>query len=155
MVSNNKIVSKRIIITIIVAALAGLMILFFWTNYTSKDVTKVVLGEQLFSLEIARSPEQHYRGLSGKEYLCNNCGLLFLFNEPARKTFVMRDMLFPLDIIFIDKDVIVDIYHNLAPEGAITKNSYSSSRPVDKVLEINGGRANQLKLKIGDQIILK
>lgn len=154
MVLNKKIVHKIIIITIIVA-LTGLTILFFLTSYKPKNTAEVFLGEQLFSLEIASSPEQHYKGLSGREYLCNNCGLLFLFNEPARKTFVMRDMLFPLDVIFIDEDVIVDIYQNLVPEGAITKNSYSSSRPVDKVLEINGGRANQLKLKIGDQIILK
>lgn len=136
--------------------LVSLIALFSLWRYLNNDIIDTAILEgHPFSLELALSPEQRYQGLSGRENLCSDCGMLFLFDDSAQRTFVMRNMLFPLDIIFIDGETIVDIYKNLPPEGAITQNSYGSTGPVDKVLEINGGRADELGLKIGNNIILK
>ncbi len=147
---------KKIIISLVLVFLASLIILFLLRRDAHEtSINQVILGGQAFSVELALSPEQHYQGLSDRASLCADCGMLFLFNNRSQRSFVMRKMLFPLDIIFIDGETVVDIYKNLTPEGPVPQNSYSSSRPVDKVLELNGGRAAELGLKIGDNIILK
>lgn len=149
---NKKKIIRKVIF---ISAISGLVFLSLFLSLKTKEAKEVILGGQKFSLELAVNPEQHYKGLSGREYLCNNCGMLFLFDTPAPKTFVMREMLFPLDIIFINGGVVVDIYKNLPPEGKMAKNAYHSSGNVDSVIEINGGRADEIGLKVGDHIILE
>ena len=64
----------------------------------------------------------------------------------------MRNMNFPLDIIFIADEKIVKIYHNLEPEGSDPQKVYSSEGPVDYVVELRGARARDLNLEEGDEI---
>jgi uncharacterized membrane protein (UPF0127 family) len=78
--------------------------------------------------------------------------MLFVFSDFDERTFVMRDMLFPLDIIFIAKGRVVKIYENLAPEGDKPQNLYNSEFPVDQVLEINAGQAKAWGIKVGDEL---
>lgn len=104
-------------------------------------------------LELALSPTEHYQGLSDRESLCPNCGMLFLFPEAKEQSFVMRNMNFPLDIIFISpENLIVKIYENLRPEGSEPKNFYKSFAPADKVLELNAGMSQILNFKEGDSL---
>ena len=65
----------------------------------------------------------------------------------------MRNMNFPLDIIFIKNDTIVEILENLEPEGNDPKAIYSSKQPVNNVLEINAGISKQYGFKIGQKVI--
>lgn len=110
-----------------------------------------VNGQAVF-LEIASSSDERSLGLSNRESLCEYCGMLFLFNESAERSFVMRNMNFPLDILFISEDdTIVKIYENAEPEGANPQNIYNSTAPVIKVLELNAGMAERLGLEEGDK----
>lgn len=154
--SNRKQSLKKVIIGLALVFLLSLITLsLLWRNPKNTVINQVVLGGQIFFVELALNPEQHYQGLSERTSLCADCGMLFLFDNRSERSFVMRKMFFPLDIIFIDGETIIDIYKNLPPEGPVPQNIYNSSHPVDKVLEINGGRADELGLKIGDNIILK
>ncbi len=120
----------------------------------SKEAGKTVkINDREIKVEIADTPESQYKGLSFKENLCVDCGMLFKFSEKSEKTFVMRNMNFPLDIIFIDDEKIVKIEKNLKPEGENPKNFYNSSAPVDYVLEVNAGYVDSHNIKIGDKII--
>ena len=67
----------------------------------------------------------------------------------------MRNMKFPLDIIFIKDDTIVEILENLEPEGSNPKEIYSSNQPVNSVLEINAGMSKQYDFKTGQKVIFK
>jgi len=107
-----------------------------------------------FLAELSLSNEAHYLGLSNRENLNNNMTMLFVFENKAKRTFVMRDMNFPLDIIFLSDNKIIDIYKNLEPEGSEPKNLYSSTDLSNMVLEMNGGMAEKYNLKLDDYIMI-
>lgn len=101
---------------------------------------------------IADTPQERYTGLSFRESICPDCGMLFSFDDKKNRTFVMRDMEFPLDIIWISDKKIVKIHKNLEPEGHNPKNLYSSDTPVDSVLEVNGGFSEINNIEVGDKL---
>jgi uncharacterized membrane protein (UPF0127 family) len=142
----------------------GLIILILITSLLFKNYNKdneqvknnyVKIKGREFLVEIAQTPDKHYQGLSFRESICGDCGMLFIFPEKTERTFVMRNMLFPLDIIFIEDETVVNIYKNLEPEGSFPKFYYKSFTPVNRVLELNAGLADELNLQTGDKIIFK
>ena len=115
--------------------------------------TQVCLKGKCFEVEVARTIGQRCRGLSGRKFLPQNKGMLFVFDQPDRHGFWMNEMMLPLDIIWIDKDKkIVFISKNNQP---CTKNSCPSVYPVSPavwVLEVNAGAAESLGLAEGEQV---
>ena len=94
---------------------------------------------------LATSSEARVRGLSGRESLKPDQGMLFVFERPDISGFWMKDMLFPLDIIWIDENKkIVGINENVSPETF--PNLFFSPKPVLYVLELNAGIAKEMKL---------
>jgi uncharacterized membrane protein (UPF0127 family) len=80
-----------------------------------RQVNVTVNGAVLVA-DIAATYEQMTRGLSVKDSLDENEAMLFVFNEEAEHTFHMKNMKFPIDIIWIDTDkTVVHIEHNLQP----------------------------------------
>jgi uncharacterized membrane protein (UPF0127 family) len=124
-------------------------------NTRIQNIETFTINNQALKLEIVSSSTDRYQGLSGRKSLCSNCGMLFVFSDLAPRSFVMRNMLIPLDIIFIANDYIIKIDKNLVPEGASPKNIYESLVPIDKVLEINAGQSDVFGLKIGDKLEIK
>lgn len=115
----------------------------------------VVINQQRIRAEVVSSPAALYRGLSDRAELCSDCGLLFNFSDSAEREFVMRNMRFPLDIIFINTGQIINIAANLEPEGNNPQKVYRSAGPADQVLEINGGYTARLGFKIGDRVLIQ
>ncbi|MFH1780298.1 MAG: metalloregulator ArsR/SmtB family transcription factor [Candidatus Micrarchaeota archaeon] len=104
----------------------------------------------MLSLELAVSPAEKNAGLSNRNELCSNCGMLFLFNAPSKQSFWMRDVLLPLDLVFLnDEYMVVDAEFNAQP----CLNSYCplivSSEDFSFVLETNAGFAEQYGLVKG------
>jgi hypothetical protein len=116
------------------------------------DYLPVQAGDCVFMVETALNPAQQYQGLSHRTSLDADKGMLFLFSPAADKTFVMRKMNFPLDLIFIRNHRIVNLYHEAAPEGKSPETSYHSGVPVDAVLEIKAGRSRDCHLGVGSEI---
>lgn len=119
---------KKIILFIAVAVVfIFIIILVFNTNtleenneesiYTSSKDGLLQIGEGVFvKIEIAKTKEDRIRGLSGKKQLDVDSGMLFIFDKPNIYKFWMKDMNFPIDIIWIDKDFIIkDITHGATP----------------------------------------
>ena len=84
--------------------------------------------------------------------LADNRGMLFLFPQENFYPFWMKNMRFPLDIIWIDKDKrIVDIKTDVPT----CNQTCESLTPGDKalyVLEVNAGFAKKNEIKIGDRV---
>ena len=121
----------------------------------SSDVLKkgsLVLGGQTIKIELASTNQAQYKGLSNRDNLCADCGMFFDFPYKDKLNFVMRDMHFPLDIIFINDETILNIAANLAPEGSKTNNIYSSISEANRVLEVNAGYCQKYGIKAGDKI---
>lgn len=104
--------------------------------------------------ELALTPAQWQRGLSGRKELKSDQGMLFVFPEPSYQSFWMKDMKFSIDIIWIDENFqIVGIEKNLPPCGE-TCPTYESPLPVKYVLEVKAGFSEREKLKEGDILII-
>ncbi|MBI3952519.1 MAG: DUF192 domain-containing protein [Candidatus Doudnabacteria bacterium] len=131
-------------------------------NYGFKEKNKpgsyVTIAGKKISVEIADDSFEYVQGLSGSASLGEDKGMLFLLWEKSSAwTFWMKDMNFPIDIVWIDADTVVDITRNVQPQpGAPDEQlmKYSPSQRADTVLEINAGWAERNGLKIGDKITL-
>lgn len=121
-----------------------------------EDTPTVVIGQTSVIVDIARTNAQIEKGLSGRLSLPAQSGLLFLFSKPDIYQFWMPDMNFPIDIIWINDNKIVDISSNVPntfnPEAPIF---YKSKQPIQYVLEVNAGFTENKHIKIGDAVILK
>jgi hypothetical protein len=106
------------------------------------------------SCEVVSRPADLYRGLSGRTKLAPHHGMLFNFADSAPRDFVMRDMNFPLDIIFLDQGRIIKIAQNLEPEGHQPQRIYDSGGPANQVLEVAAGTSAAYGLRIGDPVYL-
>ncbi len=154
--------SKQIIPTVIMLVVAiVLVVALFYQAFSTKQgglgdnagVYWVVSGQEIF-IEIVKTPSAMYKGLSNRPSLCRDCAMLFVFSESDQRSFVMRDMNFPLDIIFLNNSKIVKIHRNLPPEGSAPQFQYDSELPADRVLELNAGMARELGLTEGQWLDL-
>ena len=114
---------------------------------------EVELKGQLIGLEVAKTPQQQAIGLMARESLPDDRGMLFPF-EPARPvSFWMKNVLIPLDMVFIHDDEIVAIARDVPPCETTPCPTYGpDGQVVDYVLELRGGRATELGLENGDRL---
>ena len=105
------------------------------------------------SVEVADTVEKRSLGLGNRSGLKNGWGMLFVFDKRKQHRFWMKDMQFPLDIIWLDNYRIVHILRNVQPV------KYGNNPPVMKppvagnfVLEIDAGFAAELKLQVGQRL---
>ncbi len=116
------------------------------TNY-------ITINNEHIQVEIAKSPIQKQKGLMHRESLCQDCGMLFIFNRDANQTFWMKSTLIPLDMIFINSDFIVVDIIRANPCTQDQCKTYYSEHPAKYVLETNQGRFSQAI--IGQKVKLK
>jgi uncharacterized membrane protein (UPF0127 family) len=104
--------------------------------------------------DISVTDEQRAKGLSVKDGLTENEAMLFVFDNEAEHTFWMKDMKFPIDIIWIDSDkTIVHIEHNLQPCGyGVLCPTYKPGQDSLYVLETVGGFAEKHDVVQGTRV---
>lgn len=116
----------------------------------------VSINELRIEAEIVNTPASRNKGLSGRNSLRINSGLFFIFEKSANYTFWMKDMMFPIDIIWIDENKrIVHISENASPEPGKKDREltrYFPPKPVKYVLEINAGISKLHNLQAGDLV---
>ena len=124
---------------------------------TAPPSTAIINGH-LFRLEVADQPGEWELGLGKRTSLDQDSGMLFIFPTLSNKTFWMKDTLIPLDVIFMDSNLlIVDIRSMEVQPGATDRElkRYTSSAPAQFAMEINGGQAQALGLKRGMKVELR
>jgi hypothetical protein len=106
-------------------------------------------------VEVADTESLRNLGLSGRRYLGDYNGMLFVFDEKVGNPFWMKDMFINLDIIFIDeKGFIVDIKENNEPCTEVHCPQIISSKPFKYVLEVNGGFCEINGVKEGQNVVI-
>jgi uncharacterized membrane protein (UPF0127 family) len=105
------------------------------------------------NVEVANTEIERRNGLSNRQYLGDYDGMWFIFDEDVKNSFWMKDMLIPLDIIFVDSSgFIVDIKEN----NASCTDSYCpniiSSTSYRYVLEVNGNFCQENGVEVGHSI---
>ena len=114
----------------------------------------VVIGDGLFIVEVADTPESRRLGLSWRESLGPIEGMWFDLEETRSAAFWMYGMQFPLDIIWITEDLrVAGVSAHTPPADPSAPTAelprYPSPAPVRYVLEINAGYASALGIEVG------
>jgi uncharacterized protein len=109
----------------------------------------VRVGQVTVQAEAVRTPAQLYRGLSHRRELPAGRGMLFFMPEKAVQTFCMRGMHFPLDFIWISQGRVVGLTRNVP---STFPGKLTSPEPVNYVLEVPGGFADQYGVQVGDPV---
>lgn len=121
-------------------------------NQAPYDAIVTINKQNINIIQVADTSAEQTQGLSNHPPILENEGMLFEFKDKQVRQFWMKEMLFPLDIIWINDSRIINISKNLPPEGLNPSKIYSSLTPADMVLEINAGISDKYGFKIGDQI---
>lgn len=116
----------------------------------------VQIGSAKFFVELAKTDAEKQKGLSGRESLASDHGMLFVYEKAGAYSFWMPDMRFPIDIVWINNGKVVDLDENVSNEfDPANPKIYSPSNPVKYVLEINAGAAAVNNIKIGDAVVFE
>lgn len=110
-------------------------------------------GPRSLLVDIADTEAARNRGLMYRPSLADGHGMLFLFPDAAPRRFWMKNVLFPIDIIFIDADWRVRTVHASVPPCRTPPCAvYSSSVPARYVLETVAGWCDTYGVKPGDRV---
>lgn len=124
---------------------------------TNTKTAKV--GNSEINVEIVKTSEEREQGLSGRDKIEDNSGMLFVFDrQNIRPAFWMKNVKFPLDIVWIKSGKVAQINKNLMPIPQGTPDSqiklYLPNQSVDYVLELPGGKIDRAGIKVGDPVQL-
>ena len=132
---------------------------FFDSNFTfaeDQDYAHAIVTTSTgieISVEVADTVEKRSLGLGKRSGLENGWGMLFVFEKRKQHGFWMKDMQFPLDIIWLDNHRIVHILRNVQPaKPGVIPPVMTPPVAGNFVLEIDAGRAEELKLQIDQHL---
>mgnify|MGYP001600424788 CR=1 FL=1 len=138
----------------------ALLVLFFIPK--QKEMGKVCFQEKCFAVEVVKNQPEREKGLMNRDFLHENQGMLFVFEQEGNYPFWMKNTLIPLDIIWINENnEIVFIKENeepcreepcelFGPDQNVSLREISR-RETKYVLEINGGLAVKNGIIVGDK----
>jgi uncharacterized membrane protein (UPF0127 family) len=140
---------------IVLGIMVVVAIFLYVVSLFSSSETRVIIGGKELSVLVADNPAKQVQGLSDRASVAPYDGMLFIFPDRNYRAFVMRRMHFALDIIWIDRETVVDISPELPPEDGISEERltrYGPKMPVDKVLEVPAGFVQRNGIKVGDSV---
>lgn len=147
---NKKFISSLVLIAVFF--LAG----FFLINHAPKsfapeNIKYVKIAGQNIKVDLALTSAEQEQGLSGRPSLDNNTGMLFIFENPGDYPFWMKDMNFPIDIIWVGEDLrVVYIKKDAKPE--LYPEIYNPEKDAKYVLEVDSAFSEKNNLKEGDRV---
>lgn len=119
-------------------------------KFIRSDLT-VLMPKGALVVEMANTQASRELGLSGRPHMRDDEGMLFVFDKPGRYGFWMKDMTFPLDIIWINENgIVVSIERNLTPDSY--PKTFMNQSDASYVLEINQGMAEKFGLYMGSKV---
>ncbi len=126
------------------------LIFFFVFKPSQAPVeASVSLGDTTIGVEVVKTFGERALGLSGRENLKG--GMWFVFPEADYYSFWMKDMKFPIDIIWVSDDFeIVDIKENVSPDSF--PKAFRPRAKASFVLEVSAGFAKTYQVNIGDKV---
>ena len=126
------------------------------TAYAYNTGKITIYGNKPFKADvlIANKPKEWILGLMFIRHLDKNTGLLMIM-PPAKVAIWMKNMLMPIDCIYINKKEVVRVYKNLPACTAKNCKKYYSKSIVNMILEVNAGTAKEYGIKKNDEVKLK
>jgi uncharacterized membrane protein (UPF0127 family) len=121
--------------------------------------SEVKINEITIPVEVAKTDVQRRNGLSKRDGLPEGEGMFFEFaQKDVKPPFWMKDMKFAIDILWINDNEIVQIDNDVQPPEAGTNDEklilYIPNQPIDYVLEVAAGFADEHNFQVGDMVKL-
>lgn len=130
-----------------------------WGSCSNFSEDSITINNHKISVALADTPAEQARGLSGCDSLPKNSGMLFPYSPAQPATFWMKDMLIPIDIIWIRDGQVIGIEPNVEPPlpHPVWKQGsdlllYKSPGPITAVLELGAGKSFALDIKAGSRV---
>lgn len=127
-------------------------------EFTSTSVTFDNPKATTFTVDVADSVAEQTLGLGDTETLPPDHGMIFIYPKKDIYEFWMKDVEYPIDIIWIQDLTVVDITNNIPPEAKGTTYAnyahYSPNTPVNTVLEVGAGVAKAEGIVVGQHLTL-
>ncbi len=144
---SKKNLKKFILVTIF---LVGIFLLSQYSRVHQPANIKIVkIAHINVVVDVATEEAQKAQGLSGRKSLGKDEGMLFVFDHLDKYSFWMKDMNFPIDIIWFNQNLkVVHIEKSLKPESY--PESFAPDQNAKYVLEVVAGFSDQFNLKVGD-----
>ena len=118
-------------------------------KYEKKEI---IIGEKTVKADISDNDCKRQLGLSGRESLGNDEGMFFVFDKIGSYGFWMKDMKFPIDILWINEELtLIGIEKNVQP--STYPQSFGANYIAKYVIELPALFSDKNNLKIGDKII--
>jgi hypothetical protein len=134
--------------TILILIVLVLVFSFIYQDEEKNIPDTLYINKIEIPVEILDIPAERTKGLSGREYLAEDTGVLFVFEEPDRYGFWMKEMKFDLDIVWMDQNFkIVHIEEALTPDTY--PQIFEPESDTQYVLEVNSGFVEKNKLEVG------
>ena len=146
-------IKKLTILVLTIAVLMGIVGLIFKKQIPPPaDLYSLIVGDTQIKVELAESQGARGQGLGDRKSLPQDQGMFFIFEKSESHPFWMRDMQFPLDIIWLDENYkVVYIEKNIDP--ATYPKSFGPDIPTQYVLETNAGWTEKNKINVGSQAV--
>ena len=130
-------------------ALAILLIAGWFLWQAVFPTTTVTINSRVFKVTVVDTVQSRAQGLSGRSGLSADEGMLFDFARPDRTCFWMKDMQFPIDMIWIDaQGRVTHTERNVLPETF--PNKYCGDGQY--VLEVSAGTVADIDLQTGQVV---
>jgi uncharacterized membrane protein (UPF0127 family) len=113
----------------------------------------ISINGHMLTVELAATPAARSCGLSRREDLPQNQGMLFIFPESRPQTFWMKDTQIPLSIAFLDDSGKIINIQDMAPMQ--TDVLYPSSGPAKYALEVNQGWFKRHEIEVGNSVAME
>jgi uncharacterized protein len=137
----------------IILIVLGIFIIWF---YTKNPLTTIItIRGHRFQVDVAATDAEKEKGLGLRDNLDLDKGMIFPYDHTAKYSFWMKRMRFPLDIIWIRDNVIVDISKDVPVATGSSLPTYSPRTEVNKVLELNAGVSDQYGFQVGDIVVIR
>lgn len=141
-----------ILFVVLVVTAIGLKLAGLDKKPTSEsDFVNVSLANSTLKLKVLDTDALRIKGLSGTARLAPDEGMLFVFDQPGYHGIWMKDMNYPIDIVWLDQfKKIIYIEKNISPDTypqvfiPTTEDMY--------VVEVNAGFLDTHNIKIGDEL---
>lgn len=109
----------------------------------------LTIGANALRVEIADTDQARQAGLMNRDKLPEEQGMLFVYDQPRRLSFWMKNTRIPLDIAFIDADGIIVQIESMQPYD---ESHWVSDEPARYALEVNQGWFDRRRVKVGDRV---
>lgn len=112
------------------------------------------LGGEMIELEVTQTPQQQALGLMfrDRDSLPDNRGMLFSFDPAREVNFWMLNVKVPLDMVFLHEGEVVSVLTEVPICAETPCPTYGPDTLVDGVIELRGGRAQELGIAVGDRV---